>query len=295
MMISTALPTQAAWLTALGSQPLPVLRHTVHELDALRANADMVNARVLAGIILRDPLMTLRVLAFIETNRRQRQTTDITTIERALMMIGIDPFFREFQHLPLVEEQLKSHPRALIGVLKVIARSRKAAHWARDWAIIRHDIDVDEITVATLLYDLPEILMWCFAPELALNALAAHNANHQRRSTDIQAEIYGISLYELKSGLATAWHMPNLLKQLLDNESANQPRLRNVKLAVDLARHSGNGWDDAAIPTDLRKIIELLRIPQESLLHKLGLHDDSDIAASLAQALTQPEQAAPPV
>ncbi len=42
--------------------------------------------------------------------------------------------------------------------------------------------------------------------------------------------------------------------------NADQPRVRNVQLAVNLARHSANGWDDAALPDDYKDIGELLRV-----------------------------------
>ena len=279
-MIDQRLDDLSAWVSFYSQAQIPVLRHTVHELDQLRENAENVNARVLAGIILRDPLMTLKVLAYIETHRQQRQTTDITTIERALMMIGINPFFRDFENIPLVEDQLKIHPKALIGLLKVIGRARKAAQWARDWAILRHDLDVDEITVAALLHDVAEILMWCFAPKLAVKVRETQSADRSLRSVAVQAEIYGIPLYELKGELARTWHLPPLLSMLLSADNAENPRVRNVKLAVDLARHSANGWDDAALPDDFRDIEDLVHIGHENLMHKLGLDPDTAPAPS---------------
>jgi hypothetical protein len=57
----------------------------------------------------------------------------------------------------------------------------------------------------------------------------------------------------------------------MDPQNAEHPRVRNVKLAVDLARHSANGWDDAALPDDYRAIEELLHISHETLMHRLGL------------------------
>ncbi len=250
---------------------LPVLRHTVHELDQLRTNAERVNGRVLSSIILQDPMMTLRVLAYIEGHRRESQTADITTIERALMMIGVEPFFRDFHDLPLIEDSLKPYPKALLGLLKVIARARRATHWARDWAISRHDLDVDEITVATLLYDVAEVLMWCFAPRLALRVKEIQTENRTLRSAAVQQQVYNIELHSLQLALANVWHLPPLLTTLMDRQNASHPRVRNVTLAVDLARHSANGWDDAALPDDYAAIEELLHISHEVLVRKLGI------------------------
>ena len=273
-MIETPLASLEAWVAYFSAAELPVLRHTVAEIDRLRENSATVNARAVAGAILRDPLMTLRVLGYIEARRPKNRTTDITTIERALMMIGIDPFFRDFQNLPTVEDHLKGHPKALVGVLRVMARARKASHWAREWAINRHDLDVDEITVATLLHDVAEIMMWCFAPTLALAVRDAQTVDRRRRSVDVQREIYGVALFEIKLDLAKAWRLPELISMLLDDDKARNPRVRNVKLAVDLARHSANGWDDNALPDDFAAIEELLHMSHEALLHRLGLDDD---------------------
>lgn len=287
-MIDQPLADLDAWVSYFSEAQMPVLRHTEHALEQLRANAQNVNARVLSGIILRDPLMTLRVLAYIESHRRQRQTTDITTIERALMMIGIDPFFRDFNTLPLVEEQLKPHPKALLGLLKVMGRARKAAHWAREWAVLRHDLDVDEITVAALLHDFAEILMWCFAPTLAIKVRETQLANHSLRSVAVQEDIYGIPLYQLKEQLAKTWHLPELLTMLMDSENAENPRVRNVKLAVDLARHSANGWNDAALPDDFRAIEDLIHIGHDHLLQKLGLDPEEAPQALPPAAAAEP-------
>lgn len=272
-MIDKPLPDLAAWVAFFGAAEIPVLRHTQQQLAELRENAAKTNARVISSVILHDPLMTLRVLAYIETKRSQSRKTDITTIERALMMIGMEPFFNDFQDLPLVEEQIKAHPRALLGLLKTINRARRAAQWARDWGVYRHDLDIDEISVATLLYDFAEILMWCFAPQLALQVVARQQADRTLRSVAVQAEIYGVPLYQLKQALAEAWHLPRLLVTLMDPENAEHPRVRNVKLAVDLARHSANGWDDAAIPDDFKGIGELLHLSQEAVLRRLGVQD----------------------
>ena len=270
-MIDTPLPDLDAWVTLFSQADIPVLRHTEQQLAELRANANKSNARVISSVILHDPLLTLRVLGYIEAKRNKGRNTDITTIERALMMIGMEPFFRDFQNLSLIEDNLKPHPRALLGLLKVINRARKAAHWARDWAIYRHDLDVDEIMVATLLYDVAEILMWCFAPQLALQVSERQKADRTLRSVTVQTEVFNIPLYQLKLALAQVWHLPALLTTLMNPDNANHPRVKNVRLAIDLARHSANGWDDAALPDDYKAIGDLLHLSEEAVMRRLGL------------------------
>jgi HD-like signal output (HDOD) protein len=273
-----------SWVAYFSNVQPPVLRHTVQELERLRENAEHVNGRVLSSVILQDPMMTLRVLAYIESHRRKSQNADITTIERALMMIGVDPFFREFEYLPLVEENLRPHPQALLGLLKVIARARRASAWAREWALLRHDLDVDEITVATLLHDIAEILMWCFAPRLALQVRDRQLKDRTLRSAAVQQEVYNVQLHPLQLELAKAWHLPPLLATLMDRNNAQHPRVRNVTLAVDLARHSANGWGDAALPDDFKAIEDLLHISHDAMMHKLGI--DPPTAGEVGRSFT---------
>ncbi|MFA7280927.1 MAG: HDOD domain-containing protein [Sterolibacterium sp.] len=294
-MIDHPLPDIDAWILFYTQADLPVLRHTLLALDKLRDNAENVNGRVLSSVILQDPLMTLRVLAYLEQNRRNKQRTDITTIDRALMMIGVGPFFSNFEKLPLVEDHLKAYPKALLGLLKVIRRARKATHWAREWAIWRHDLDVDEITVAALLHDITEMLMWCFAPNLQLRVQDMLAQNRGLRTTAAQQEVYGIRLIDLQLALVNAWHLPSLLGTLINAIppdgaevtgeliGPDNPRIKNVFLAVDLARHSANGWDDAALPDDYKGIEELLHISHEALMHKLGLDSDDPTKAGQNQ------------
>ncbi|MDE2599375.1 MAG: HDOD domain-containing protein [Rhodocyclaceae bacterium] len=271
-MLNAPLPDLDSWVMYFRQADIPVLRHTVAELDKLRDQADRVNARKLSSVIMSDPLMTLRVMAYIEQRRSRSQITDITTIERGLMMIGVIPFFRDFSNIPLVEDQLKEHPKALLGLLKVIQRARHAAHYARDWGLMRKDLDVDEITVAALLHDAAELLMWCFAPTLALHARELQTIDRALRSFTAQNRIYGITLHDLQIDLSHAWHLPDLLIGMMNHADATETsRERNVRLAVDLARHSANGWDDAALPDDYKAICELLRINPDTLFKKLGI------------------------
>ena len=294
-MIEQPLPDLDAWVQFYTEAELPVLRHTQNALEELRADAETVNGRVLSSVILQDPLMTLRMLAYLEKHRPKQQRTDITTVGRALMMIGINPFFRNFENLPLIEDQLQAHTKARLGLLKAVNRSRRAAHWAHEWAMLRHDLDVDEITIATLLHDIAEILMWCFAPSLPLRVNELQAQDRSLRSVTAQQEVYGIRLHDLQLRLVHAWGLPKLLTMLMDdtvpsqeNEAPAQespvekysPRVKNVSLAVDLARHSAHGWDDPALPDDFKAIEELLHISHLSLMNKLGLTLDGKLPST---------------
>lgn len=268
-MLQHPLPDLESWVKYLSQADIPVLKRTTRKLAELRENEENVSGRQVAGVILQDPLMTLRVLAYIEASRRVSQTADITTIDRAIMMMGITPFFARFDNLPLVEHKLKDQQTALIGLLRVIARARQASIFARDWAVQRHDLDVDEVTIAALLHESAEILLWCFAPTLMLKVRALLEEKRGLRSATAQEAVLHVRIDRLQLSLAKAWRLPELLLTLMDDTHAEQPRVRNVIHAVNLARHAANGWDDPAIPDDIAEISRLLSISGASLMERL--------------------------
>jgi len=231
---------------------------------------------------LRDPLAALNVLAHLASLQGKRVTAEIWTIEESVVMLGVSPFLERFSALPAVEDMLKGHPQALLGLLRVVRRAQRAAAWARDWAIRRHDLDVERITVATLLHDLAEILMWCFAPTLALRVYELQRADPTLRSRVAQKTVYGVALNDVQLALVREWRLPALLVEMMNDKLSNQPRVRNALYAVNLARHVEHGWDDAALPDDFKNIADLLHIDAEAARRIVG--DPAALAAARTAA-----------
>lgn len=274
IMLDSPLDTVEAYVAHFSAQDMPVLRHTLRALEAMRTQEDKVNARQIAGVVLNDPLMTVRVLSHQQRHRRQSQNHDITTVDRVIMMMGVGPFLHTFVQGHTLEDHLAPHPRALLGALKVINRARRTSQLARDWAIIRHDIDINEITVAGLLREITEIVCWLFAPALAQRVDALQARDPALRSAAAQQAVFGVRENDILSGLVKAWCLPELLITLLDESNASNPRVRNVLIASNFARHLAHGWHDPALPDDLADISQLLRVSRENLLHRLGAPED---------------------
>ena len=271
-MLDHPLPEIDDWVVLFSNNSLPVLRITKRRLDDMRKNLDRVDARELAHVILQDPIMTVRVLAFIQPVRGRALQHDITTIASAVMMAGIEPFFNQFNDLPTIEGILKGvDQQALLGVLQIIRRAQRAADYGQEWAIWRHDTNMEEVRIAALLHDLAEILVWCFAPKLGLDIRSLQIAHPTMRSVDAQKQVVGLAFQDIQLALCRVWQLPDLLLTLINDDNCDQPRVRNVGLAVRLARHSAHDWNDPALPDDYRDIGQLLNITPEAVRQRLGL------------------------
>lgn len=251
------------WLTLFGAAEIPVLRHTARELARLHADESQLNARVVADVVTDDPLMTLKLLRYLQLHKHRRQEHELVDVKQALLMMGLDAFLREVPARPSVEEVLNGHIDALVSLLNTVRRAQRAAYWAYDWALRLHDLHAEEVFVSTLLSHVSEMLMWCFNPVPMLEILHRQRADAALRSADAQQQVLGFTGLEFQRRLTVEWRLPELLQNLADPALARSSRVRNVMLAVNLARHSAHGWDDAALPDDYQAIGELLRMEPE--------------------------------
>lgn len=220
---------------------LPVLRATAVELERMERDEDRLSANALSAAILRDPLMTVRVLRYLQSHRTRSQTADITTIAHALMMLGLARFFREFAELPVLEDQPGLSEEASLYARAALSRSRLAALLARDWAGQRHDLDPEEVMVAALVHDIAE-------PLAALRSPATIEPT--------QLTMLGARRSQLFAGLG----LPAVIRRLSDDDASHDPRVLNVRFACELARHCACGWHDPAIAQDIVNVQRLLRV-----------------------------------
>lgn len=269
------------WVSYLSRAELPVLKHTAHDLAALRQDQNKLSARGVAQVIAVDPMMTVKVLRYLQLHKHRSQKSEVVQVEQALMMMGVEAFFTKIPPQPLVQEVMQGHTDALIQLLHVIHRAHRASEYAYDWAVRLTDLHFEEIRIAALLHDLAEMLMWCFAPKEMLEIRAMQQQDKTLRTRAVQEQIFGFNLLDMQKQLVKSWQLPELLLNLMDDEFTNHQRVRNVVLAVNLARHSANGWDDAALPDDYKDIAELLRMKPEQVMLMVGV--DAGIVCDLSK------------
>ena len=270
-MIQQPLPTLAAWVEAFANADIPILPESAAEITLLReleeARGDL-DAHTIAQSLESDPLTTLKVLAHVSRYCTRLSVEPPETLVGALVMLGVGPFFREFSHPLDVETCLSQRPEALEGLFRVVSRSRRAAHFALGFALKRQDQDVIVIQEAALLHAFAEMLLWCHAPTLMLEITRRLKDDHTLRSALVQQEVLGVRIDELAQELMRKWQLPDLLIHCSDERLANDPRVRNVTLAVRVARHTQHGWEDphcqAALPDDAREVGLLLNIAPDA-------------------------------
>ena len=107
MLVSTPLRDLAAWSDTLSRMEIPVLPETAAELAVLNADQDSADAQGIAAIVMRDPLMSVKLYRHLASLRRRIQLTDQT---KDLVQLAFN-FFNSF---PTVI------PNGLLGFLDLL-------------------------------------------------------------------------------------------------------------------------------------------------------------------------------
>lgn len=271
--IERPLRDLAAWVAHFRAAPIPVLDAIALAVQELAAVEEAVDAHMLAKTVSDDPLMTLKLLALVGSNNRR--DTDVETVVTALVLLGSGSFFRQLGKLPTVSGALRGAPdegEVHAGLQAVLKRSSRAARFAIGFAAHRMDPDASVIHEAALLHGFAELLLWCHAPTRALAISRRQQADPSLRSADAQRAVLGIALADLQQALMKAWRLPELLIRLGNKPHAENSQVKNVMLAARLARHTTQGWDNAALPDDVSDISGLLLLgglPTLKLLHDI--------------------------
>lgn len=248
----------AAWTDFFLDADIPVLADTAAAIDDLRRHQDAVDANLLGETIVRDPLMTLKVLVYASMQRPDRVVTDIETPTSAVLMTGISPFFAAFGPQPSVEATLAAEPGALEGLRVALRRAHRSAEFALAIAVHRMDPDAAAIHTAALLHDFAELLLWCHAPASALRIRDARLPDSSLPSSATEREVLNVEVADLQQSLMRAWRLPERLIGRGDGRIADHAGARSVQLGVCLARHTAQGWENAAAAADVADIARLL-------------------------------------
>jgi HD-like signal output (HDOD) protein len=262
--------TLNGWVRFLSRAEIPVLKQTARDLARMREHSDNLDARQVADIVTRDPLMTVKLLRYMQGHKRLSQMQELVQVEQAIMMMGFNTFFNDIPTELVVEQVLEKHMNALVHLMQTVRRAQRSANFAFDWAVRLRDLHWEEVRISALLTYVAEMLMWCFNPESMLEIRKRQNANKTLRSAEVQMEILGFVGMDLQRAITREWKLPELLKTLTDPMQAANPRVKNVMLAVNLARHSQHGWHDAALPDDYLQIGELLRMAPMHVMEIVG-------------------------
>lgn len=242
------------WLKKIGEKEMPAFRKTASEVTAA-ANSAEAGAEALGKLILQDPALTARVLKMCNSAFYNSTGKPITTVSRAVLVLGVDTVRALCISLTLMETLLSGKRQE--RVLADLGMSLHAAMQARAFAIALRESAPEEVFIAALLYRVGNLVFWCFAEEegIALEAMLKPGVD------ELTAEkaVLGFSLAHLSRVLIEDWKLSPLLLELFKGHRSGVAA-ESIQRGWEFAKLVEKGWTDPAIGGYVDRVASWLRI-----------------------------------
>lgn len=251
------------WVAFLREKDIPIMPRSRLVIGAL--DVESVSPKEMAGIVMCDPFLGMRLLRRAERRRSATLGHDTTTILGAVQQVGVRGLTDAAAESPLCDD-------GNMGLVACEARAVLSATIALQWAAHRADVSPEEVALAALLGEIGELMLWAFAPEVPQQALDALRSGQATRNVHAQQMVAGFSFKQLSIGLIEAWELPPLIMQLV--RGADTPRANIARIASDAARHIQADPENPALPDDVVAVKAFLPgVPWHQLLGVLPISD----------------------
>jgi|TARA_Y100000310_G_scaffold343548_1_gene451745 HD-like signal output (HDOD) protein len=228
----------SAWLERLDKTELPVLATVVRELNAMTADSDS-SVNQLTKVILKDGNLTSKVLKIANSVIYNPSGKNITTISRAVVLLGFEAVRSICVSAMLMDSLLsKGHKQNL---LECLGDSFHAAVQAKNLCAGMDDIAKEEIFVATLLSNVGEMVFWSCGGKQA-DALSKIKAESGFEEPGYERAILGTTFDDLSLTLSKDWSLGSLLQQVLEPNQHPSQRTSIIKFGMSLSKVAKQGF-----------------------------------------------------
>lgn len=245
------------WVERIRDREMPIFGRTARNVMSVTEDEN-APAAALAKVILEDASMTARVLKLANSTFYNPIGGDISTVSRAVMVLGFNAVQNMSMSISLVDSFVRGSSRERMN--QSLARSIHAAVQSRTVAEERGDRSPEEVFIATLLFRLGDLAFWCFAGDAGddLDALLKQGMNAEKA----QEKVLGFRLRQLTVGLAQTWKLGELLRHTVSHTESRDPRVRCITLCHQLAEVTEqHGWHSSEAEAVIKEIADLAKVP----------------------------------
>lgn len=248
------------FIRQLSEEKMPVFSNTVTEVTNVVSDQD-TSAVDVARVILRDAALTGRLLKMANSIHYNPQGQAISTVSRAVMVLGFEKVKALALTLVLVDSLADGKQRQKL--IEEMARSFHAAIQAQEIAIKMKLPQAEDIFIAALLSRLGNMAFWAFADEQAEQILDLLKTSSMTEE-EAESQILGFTLQSLTRGLSEAWSLGDMLNNSL-NPRNHDPAVEVIRVANQLAAVSRKGWEDKQTQHCLNDTAQKLHIEQSTM------------------------------
>jgi len=265
------------WIQNLSEDKMPGFSGTVTDVTHA-VNSDRTSAADVAQAILRDPSLTSRLLKMANSFFYNPSSQEISTISRAVMVLGFDQVRALALSLVLIDSLADGQQRDKLTA--EIALSFHAAVQAQELAKKTKCKSPENIFVATLLSRLGNMAFWAFSDDKAQQLLELVNSGEMSEQ-EAENEVLGFSLRDLTRGLSKSWSLGELLDNALSDKKVKDQRLDVIEMAQLIAESTVSGWDNDSAQAAIEHVAEKLNLKVDSV--KEFVHNNANNAKKVTK------------
>ncbi len=243
--------TIKAWLERLKKDDMPVFGKTVQDIMNVAQNQDSSFSE-LAKVILEDASMTAKVLKLANAVLYNPSNQSISTISRAIILLGFEKVRNLSLTVALVDSQVRGVNRE--HLMQELARSLHAATQAREFAKGMKIKNSEEIFVSALLHNIGELAFWCMAQEEGRKVDEAMRRGMNKSEAEV--EVLGFQLKQLSIHMAKDWNLGKMLQESLTGKG-NGKNCKLIALSNGLASASEKGWQSPEVALIQKRLTSL--------------------------------------
>lgn len=268
MSITEHLPRTALldklWAQMSERGDFPLLSESLRTTMAAMKHDDL-DITALVRVVLSDFALTQKVLRLANSAMYMAFGGNITTVTRALMVLGMDAVGHLVVGLQLVDHFQQSAPRRIDAKLE-LNRALLSGCVARKLTENVVDLSVgEEAVVCTLMRQVGKLLVVCYLDNewdrIRRRALDLHDDNNDAACL----EVLGVSFEELGQEAAVRWRLPEVIRAGMADD--------DLRMADD--DEQADDEDNAKVQTESDDLIRRLRAVSRC---------STDVASALAAA-----------
>ena len=219
------------WVKYISERSIPMFNCTVKTVLSLSSD-EQVSLKTLADTVLRDAVLTSRVLQIANSAYYNRSQKPIANLRRAILFLGFNKIYEICLTVALIDELVNQ--RAHQHVIDLMSKSFHAAIQARTLAEKLHVHHADEIFVATLFYRLGEIAFWSLSGKVGDQFFIDYpNLGYLPEAE--QESLLGVTFKQITYGLLEEWKLSKLLQNTLLNPHSSSVDAKCIHLGLVIA------------------------------------------------------------
>ncbi len=248
------------WLERFQRDDMPVFGKTVQEIMNVAGKKDS-SLSELARVILEDPNMTARVLKLANAVQYNPLGNTISTISRAIILLGFEEVRSLSLTAALVDSLVKGVNRERL--IQELARSLHAATQAKHLSKELAGKPAEQIFIAALLFHLGELAFWCAAKEEGPKLDEAMRRGLGKEEAELA--VLGFPLRQLTARLVQDWRLGGLIEETLAPGKKQSEGARLILLSHELATATEQGWRTAEVAELQKKLAALTGLPVDQV------------------------------